>query len=49
LNEPELPPEETPRAESACDLALREETARSEIRAAFEPTCCGSGCDDCPF
>jgi hypothetical protein len=20
-----------------------------EIRAAFEPTCCGSGCADCPF
>jgi hypothetical protein len=22
---------------------------RPEIRAAFEPTCCGSGCADCPF
>jgi hypothetical protein len=22
---------------------------RLEIRAALEPTCCGSGCDDCPF
>jgi hypothetical protein len=22
---------------------------RPEIRAAFEPTCCGSGCVDCPF
>jgi len=22
---------------------------RPEIRPASEPTCCGSGCDDCPF
>ena len=22
---------------------------RPEIRPAAEPTCCGSGCDDCPF
>jgi hypothetical protein len=31
----------------------REECAskpfRPEIRPAAEPTCCGSGCDDCPF
>jgi hypothetical protein len=49
LNESELPPEETPRAETACDSPSREETPRPEIRAAFEATCCGSGCDDCPF
>jgi len=22
---------------------------RPDIRPASEPTCCGSGCDDCPF
>jgi len=49
LNEPELPPEETPRAEPACELPLPDERPRPEIRAAFEPACCGSGCADCPF
>jgi hypothetical protein len=31
-----------------CDFD-NETPARPEIRAAFEPTCCGSGCADCPF
>jgi hypothetical protein len=35
-----------------CDRANepRDECApRPEIRAALEPTCCGSDCADCPF
>jgi len=31
-----------------CDVD-NEAPVRPEIRAAFEPTCCGSGCVDCPF
>ena len=34
---------------TACDSPSPDKTPRPEIRAAFEPTCCGSGCDDCPF
>jgi hypothetical protein len=35
-----------------CDRAndpRNERAPRPEIRAALEPTCCGSDCDDCPF
>jgi hypothetical protein len=40
-----LPPE-APAAPPSCDARI---AMKPEIREALEPTCCGSGCDDCPF
>ncbi len=53
-NEETAPADNRPsgvRDDERCDPVNDDSKApvRPEIRAAFEPTCCGSGCADCPF